>query len=114
MLKSLTVWTTKKLWEILPEMAMPGHLTCLLQNLYAGQEATVRARHRTMDWFKNRERSMSRLYTVALLNLTYMQNISCEMLGWMKHYLGSILLGELSITSDTRMTPPLWQKVKKN
>ena len=46
--------------------------------------------------------------------LTYMQSISCEMLGWMKHKLESRLLGEISITSDMQMTPPLWQKVKKN
>ena len=46
--------------------------------------------------------------------LTYMQSTSCEILGWMKHKLESRLLGEISITSDTHMTPPLWQKVKKN
>ena len=46
--------------------------------------------------------------------LTYMQNESREMMGWMKHKLESRLLGEISITSDTQMTPPLWQKVKKN
>ena len=45
---------------------------------------------------------------------TYMQNASCEMLGWMKHKLESRLPGEISITSDMQMTPPLWQKVKKN
>ena len=44
--------------------------------------------------------------------LTYMQSTSCEMLGWMKHKLESRLLGEISITSDMLMTPPLWQKVK--
>ena len=42
----------KKLWKILKEMGIPDHLTCLLRNLYAGQEATVRNRHRMMDWFK--------------------------------------------------------------
>ena len=42
--------------------------------------------------------------------LTYMQSISREMLGWMKHKLESRLLGEISITSDIQMTPPLWQK----
>ena len=42
--------------------------------------------------------------------LTYMQSISCKMLGWMKHKLESRLLGEISITSDIQMTPPLWQK----
>ena len=41
-----------KLWKILKEMGIPGHLTCLLRNLYAGQEATVRTRHVTMDWFQ--------------------------------------------------------------
>ena len=46
--------------------------------------------------------------------LTYMQSISCEMLGWMKHKLESRLLGEISVTSDMQMTPPLRQKAKKN
>ena len=46
--------------------------------------------------------------------LTYMQSISCEMPGWMKPKLKSRLLGEISITSDMQMTPPVWQKVKKN
>ena len=41
-----------KLWKILKEMRIPDHLTCLLRNLYAGQEATVRTRHGTIDWFK--------------------------------------------------------------
>ena len=44
--------------------------------------------------------------------LTYMQSTSCKMLGWMKHKLKSRLLGEISITSDMQMIPPLWQKVK--
>ena len=46
--------------------------------------------------------------------LTYMQSTSWEMLGWMKHKLESGLPGEIAITSDMQMTPPLWQKVKKN
>ena len=46
--------------------------------------------------------------------LTYMQSISCKMLGWMKHKLESRLPGEISVTSDMQMTLPLWQKVKKN
>ena len=45
--------------------------------------------------------------------LTYMQSISCEMLGWMKNKLESRLLGEISVTSNMQMKPPLWQKVKK-
>ena len=46
--------------------------------------------------------------------LTYMQSASCEMLGWMQHKLESRLPGEISITSDMQMIPPLWYKVKKN
>ena len=56
-----------KLWKILKEMGIPDHLTCLLRNLYAGQEATVRIRHATTDWFKIWERSTSRLCIVTLL-----------------------------------------------
>ena len=54
-----------KLWKILKEMGIPGHLTCLLRNLYTGQEATVRTGHGTTDWF-HRKRNMSRLYIVTL------------------------------------------------
>ena len=50
-LKPLTLWITTN-WKILKEMGMPDHLTCLLRNLYAGQEATNRTRHGTMDWFQ--------------------------------------------------------------
>ena len=51
MLKLLTVWIMAK-WKILKQVGTPGHLTCLLRKLYAGQEATVRTEHGTMDWFK--------------------------------------------------------------
>ena len=57
---------------------------------------------------KHRERE----HMITLLNLTYMQSASCRMQGWMKHKLESRLPGEISITSDTLMTPPLWQKEK--
>ena len=49
--KPLTVWITIN-WKILKEMGIPDHLTCLLKNLYAGQKATVRTGHGTMDWFQ--------------------------------------------------------------
>ena len=49
-----------------------------------------------------------------LAYLTYMQSISCKMLDWMKHKLESRLPGEISVTLDMQMTPPLWQKAKKN
>ena len=58
-----------KLWKILKEMGIPDHLTCLLRNLYAGQEATVRTGHRTTDWFQIGKGVCiySRLYIVTLL-----------------------------------------------
>ena len=55
-----------KLWKILKEMGIPDHLTCLLRNLYAGQEATVRTGHGTTDMVPNRKRSTPRLYIVTL------------------------------------------------
>ena len=56
-----------KLWKILKEMGIPEHLTCLLRNLYADQEATVRTGHGTTDWFQIGKGSTSRLYIVTLL-----------------------------------------------
>ena len=50
--KPLTVENSNKLWKILKEMGLPDHLTCLLRNLYAGQEATVRTGHETTNWFQ--------------------------------------------------------------
>ena len=55
------------LWKILKEMGVLDHLTCLLGNLYAGPEATVRTRHRATDWFKTGKRSTTRLYIITLL-----------------------------------------------
>ena len=67
-----------KLWKILKQMGIPDHLTYLPRNLYAGQEATVRSRHGTMDWFKiGKEIRRSRLYTVKAAYLTYMQSTQC-------------------------------------
>ena len=102
-----------QLWKILKEMGIPDHLTCLLRNLYAGQEATVRTGHGTIVWFQKEKEYIKAVYCHPAY-LTYMQSTSCEMLGWMKHKLESRLPGEISITSDTQMTPPLWQKVKRN
>ena len=96
-----------KLWKTLKEMAVPDHFTCLLRNLHAGQEATVRTDHRTMDWFKI-GKGVHQVY------ITYVQSTSCEMLGWMKHKLESGLPGEISVSSDMQMIPPLWQKEKNN
>ena len=71
-----------KLWKILQEMGIPGHLTCLLRNLYAGQEATFRTRHGTMDWFQF-GKGLRQGWILSPTYLTYMQSTSWEMLtGW--------------------------------
>ena len=68
MVKPLTEWITKN-WKILKEMGMPDHLTCFLWNLYVGQEATVRTRHRTIDWFKiEKEVHQSCILSLCLFN----------------------------------------------
>ena len=94
-------------------MRIPDLLTCLLRNLYAGQEATVRTRRGTADWFQMEKAYVKAVYFHPVY-LTYMQSTSCKLLGWMKHKLESRLPGEISITSDIQMTPHLWQKVKRN
>ena len=93
-----------KLLKALKQMVVPDHLTCLLRNLFEDQEATIRTGHITTDWFK-----LGKKYDKAAFchpaYLTYMQNTSCKMLGWMKHKLESRLQGETSITSDIQITP---------
>ena len=92
-----------KLWKILQEMGIPDHCICLLRNLYAGQETTVRTRHEG-QWtgFK-----LGKAYVkAAYCHPAYLTYVSCEMLGWMKKESG--WSGEISIPSGMHMTPPLW------
>ena len=102
-----------KLWKILKEMGIPDHLICLLRNLYVGQEATVRARHGTPDWFQvGKGAHQGCILSPCLFNLYaeyIMRNAGLE-----EAQLESRLPGEISITTDMQMTPTLWQKVKKN
>ena len=79
-----------KLWNILQEMGMPDHLTCLLRNLYAGQEATFRTGNRTTDWFQIGKEYIKAVYCHPAY-LTSMQSTSRETLDWKKHKLGSRL-----------------------
>ena len=74
----------KKLWKILKEMGIPDHPTCLLRNLYAGQEATVRTGYGTTDWFQL-GKEHDKAVDCHPVYLTYMQSISCKISGWMKH-----------------------------
>ena len=96
---------------ILKEMGIPDHLTCLLRNLFEDQEATVRNGHGQQTGSKQEKEFVKAVYCHCAY-LTYMQSTSSEMLGWKKHKLESRFLGEVSITPDMQMTPPLWQKVK--
>ena len=82
-------------------MGIPDHLTCLLRDLYASQEATVRTECGTTDWFQIRK-EVRQGCILSPVYLTYIQSTSCEMPGWMKHKLKSRLPGEISITSDTQ------------
>ena len=67
-------------------MGIPEHLSCLLRNLYAGQEATIRTRHRITDWFQIGKEIFKAVYCHHAY-LTYMPSASCEMPDWMKHKL---------------------------
>ena len=94
-------------------MGIPDHLTRFLRNLYAGQEATVRSGHGTTDWFQiGKGVHQVCILSPCLFNLYaeyIMRNAGLE-----EAQAGIRLLGEISITSDMQMTPPLWQKVKRN
>ena len=104
-----------KLWEILQEMGIPDHLTCLLRNLYTAQEATVRIEHRTTDWFQIRKGvRQGSILSPCLFNLY------AEYIMWnagLDEAQAGIKIARryaISITSDMQMTPPLWQKAKRN
>ena len=98
-----------KLWKILKEMRIPDHLTCLLRNLYAGQEATARTGYITTTGSKLRKEYVKAVYCHSAY-LAYMQSTWCEMLGWMKHKLESSLQREISITSDMQWHHPNAEK----
>ena len=95
-----------KLWKILKKRGIPDHLTCLLRNLYAGQEVTVRTGHGTTDWFQiGKGVYQGCILSPCLFNFYaeyIMRNAGVD-----EAKLESGLLGEISITSDMQITPPL-------
>ena len=101
-----------KLRKIFQETGIPDHLTCLLRNLYAGQEATVRTGHGTTDWFQTGKGvHQGCVLSFCLFNL-YAEYIMRNA-GLVKHKLESRLPGEISITSDMQMTPPYGRKGRR-
>ena len=110
MLKSLTVWITTN-WKILKEMGIPDHLICLLRNLYADQEATIRTGHGTIDWFQiGKGVRQGCILSPCLFNL-YAEYIMRNA-GLDEYKLESKFPGKISLNSDMQMTPPLWQKAE--
>ena len=94
-----------KLWKILKEMGIADHLTQLLRNLCANQEATVKTGHVTTDSYQIRKGGHQGCILSSCLFNSYAEYIM-QILGWMKHKQESRLLGEISMTSDMQMTPP--------
>ena len=94
-------------------MGIPDHLTCLLRNLYAGQEATVRTGRGTTDWFQIGKGVRQACILLPCLFNFYaecvMQNARLD-----EAQAGINFAKRTSITLDMQMTPPLWQKVKRN
>ena len=94
-------------------MGIPDHLSCLFRNLYAGQEATVRTGHGTTDWFQiGKGVHQGCILSPCLFNLYAeytMRNAGLE-----EAQAGIKIAAEITMNSDMQMTPPLWQKVKKN
>jgi len=110
--KPLTAWITTNCWKFFRrweyQTTLPASWEICMH---------VKKEQLEMDMKQQTGSKLGKEYTKApyfhCAYLTYMQSISCEMPGWMKHKMESRLLGEISITSDMQMTPPLWQKAKK-
>ena len=102
-----------KQWTILKKMGIPDHLTSPLRNIYAGQEATVRTGHGTTNWFQiGKVVHQGCILSPCLFNLYaeyIMRNAELQ-----EAQARIKMLAEISITSDVQVTPPLWQKVKRN
>ena len=107
MSKPLTVWITRNCGKFWKRGGIPGHLACLLRNLYAGQEATVRTGHGPTDWFQIGKGALKKAVYCHLVYLTYMQSTLWETLDWKKHKLESRLPGEISINLAINCVKPL-------
>ena len=102
-----------KLWKILEEMGIPATLPVSWEICMQFRKQQLEPDMEQWTGFKLGNEYIEAVYCHTAY-LAFMQSTSCEMLGWSKHKLESRLPGEISITSDMQMTPPLWQKVKRN
>ena len=102
-----------KLWKNPKDMGIPDHMTYLLKICMQVKKQQLELDVEQQTASKSGKEYIKAVYC-HLANLTYIQSTSCEMPGWMKHKLESRLPGEISIISGMQMTPPLWQKMKKN
>ena len=93
-----------KLWKILKEIGIPEHFTCLLRNLYAGQEARVRTRHGTMDWFQI-VKGVHQGCTLSPCLFNFYAEYIMEDAGLNEPQVESRLPGEISTTSDMQIIP---------
>ena len=99
--------------EILKEIGISDHLTCLLRNLYAGQETTVRTGHGTTDWLLLAKGVRQGCILSPCLFTLYAEYIMRNA-GLEETQAGIKIARIISVTSEMQMTPPLWQKVKRN
>ena len=120
MTKPLTVWITTNCGKFFPqrkngkeEMGIPDHLICLLRNLYSDQEATVRTGHGTTDWFQ-----IGKGVRRGCILSPYLFNLYAEYImrntGLEEAQAGIKIAGRNINNPDMQMTPPSWQKVKRN
>ena len=117
----MAIYSSTIAWKI-PWTEEPGRLQSMGLQRVGHDRATLLSLFKKQQLEPDMEQQtgskMGKEYVKAIychpVYLTYLQSTSCKMPGWMKHKLQSRLPGEISITSDTQMIPPLWQKTKKN
>ena len=101
-----------KLWKIRKEMEIPDHLNSSWETCMQAKKQQLEPDMGQWTGSKQGKKYVKAAYCHPA-RLTYMQSTSCEMLGWMNHKLEARLREEISMTSNMRMTPPLWQKIKR-
>ena len=110
MLKPLSLWITTNCWKFLKRWEYETNLPASCEACMQVKKQKIRTRHGRMDWFGKEYSKAVYCHPACLIS---MQSTSCKMMAWEKHKLESRLPGEISITSDMLMIPPLWQKLRE-